>query len=36
MKLLKKSGKRFEREVRKLYEIEKVLDQEGQSDGERS
>ena len=36
VKLLKKGRERFEREVRNLYEIEKVLDQEGQSDGERS
>ena len=33
---MKKGRERFEREVRKLYDIEKVLDQEGQSDGERS
>lgn len=33
---MKKGRERFEREVRKLYDIEKVLNQEGQSDGERS
>lgn len=35
MKLFKKSDERFERELRNLYNIEAMLDEEGQKDGER-
>lgn len=35
MKLFKKSDERFERELRNLYNIEALLDEEGQKDGER-
>lgn len=35
MGLFKKSDERFERDLRELYNIEKMLDEEGQGDGER-
>lgn len=36
MKLFKQRDKRFEDAIRKLYDVEEMLNQEGQSDGERS